>query len=130
MSHEPSAISRSGRFSEGDLLAVGDVGLEVGLVDAVTAELLADAPPRQTAVRRTAVDPAAVALQDALEVRALDPLGQLIGDDVKWPPAVEVEAERLFAGRHDLRRQILGLDDRAGGRDGHLLDDMLQFADV
>ena len=39
--------------------------LELGLVDPVAAELLADAPPREAAVRRAAVDPAPVAFQDA-----------------------------------------------------------------
>ena len=78
----------------------------------------------------TAVDPAAIAFEHALEVGALDPLGQLIGDRLEGTMEVEVEAERLLAGRDDLRRQVLGLDHGTGRGDDHLLDDVLELADV
>ena len=81
-------------------------------------------------MRRTAVDPAAIAFEDALQVGALDPLGQLVGDRLERAMEVEVEAERLLAGRDDLRREVLGLDHRAGRGDDHLLDDVLELADV
>ena len=43
---------------------------------------------------------------------------------------VEIEAERLLAAGDDLRRQVLGLDHRAGGGDHRLLDDVLELAHV
>ena len=39
-----------------------------------------------------------------MQVGALDPLGQLVGDLLERAVEVEVEAERLLAGRDDLGR--------------------------
>ena len=50
--HRPSPWFAS--VGDGDRRALGDVRLEVGLVDPVAAELLADAPPGEAAVSRTA----------------------------------------------------------------------------
>src|SRR4051812_39203491 len=89
----PSSPAPSRRLTQGDFLPERRLGLELGLVDAVAAELLADAPPRQAAMGGAAVDPPAIALEDALEVGTLDPLGQLVGDRLEGPVQVELEAE-------------------------------------
>ncbi len=85
---------------------------------------------RQPAMLGAAVDPTSVAFKDLLEVGPLDPLGQLVGDVLERPAVVEVERERLLAGRDDLGGEVVGLDLGAGGGHDHLLDDVLELADV
>src|SRR5262249_6726909 len=85
-SRAPEAAGRGGSVRASsiarhrELLTTGDVGLVVALVDLVAAELLADAPPREAAMPGAQLDPAAILLQHALEVGALDPTDELGGD--------------------------------------------------
>ena len=104
--------------------------LEVALVDLVAAELLADASPREAAMLGAQLDSPAVFLEDALEVGALDPAGELGGDLGERPAVIEVEMERFIVASDDLRRQVFGLDQGAAGGDGRLLERVLELADV
>src|SRR5262249_28152149 len=87
---------------QGELVAAAEGGLELALVDLVATELLADAPPRQTAMLGAAVDPATVLLQHADQVGPLDLLGKLLGQLLERAGGVEVEAEGLLTEWDDL----------------------------
>ena len=90
----------NGGFGEcggGFLEATRGFRFELGLIDLVAAELFADTPARESAMRRAAVDPAGMAFENADQVGTFDPFGQFLRDVLKRSLEVEIEAERLFA---------------------------------
>ena len=80
------------------------VRFEFALVDPVASEFLADRASREAAMLGAPVDPPPVAFEDAFEVDTFDPFGQLVGDRLELATLIEVERERFFASRDDLRR--------------------------
>src|SRR4051812_20204736 len=64
-------VHSQGRFGDDRRTFPGARGFEVRLVDLVAPELFANAPARQAAMGRAAVNPPAVAVQDADEVGTL-----------------------------------------------------------
>src|ERR1019366_9462290 len=100
------------------------------LVDAIAAELLADAAAGESAVGCAAIDPAAVLFEHADEIHALDAFGELVGDRLEGALEVELEAERFLARGDDVGGQVIGLDDGSGGGHDDLLDHMFELPHV
>ena len=124
--HDVALTRRPGQV----VCAERGVGLEIALVDLVSAQFLADASAREAAVPGTQLDSTAIFFQDALQVGAFDPAGELGRDLGEGAAVIEVETERLVVAGDDLRGQVFGFDHGTGGGDGRLFDHVLELAYV